>query len=1074
MRKFIATAVIVVLGVQRAAWAAANFVVCDFDAIGKADAGENTTIAIVSEHAAAGQKAVRAECGAKGWPGVYVHGFPADWSGVKFLAFDVFNAGKQAVELCGWVKDDPGAGLFSRYNYQGLMAEPGQHTVRLWLANALKSNAFPLNKKNIQGFMIGPYEGQGAATLFFSNFRLEPMTDEKLPDVLPILDFEADSQAGKFEIEDWPEEQPGKSTWEFTDQHVTEGKRALKIEFRANGGNIQGYAFMPDWSQHDFLMVDCFNPTDEVVELAGWFKDSPRATYYARYNYSGLMIRPGASTLRLPLSGLLRGESAGSGPIREALNRTSMVRFNMGTPVRKTPLTLYFDNFRLVRSSMARFEGPGIRKFCFTRNIALAFPGFTPVNNQTAYDKAYGYGWKGKLASDAQCGCYEYPSDLLANFVPGHEFDVDLPNGKYRVTFYAESANYWEPMTEYHDRKVVANGKTVIDDRWTTERYNTERFFRHADTEDLPGEDHWEKYVKPRWQPFTFDAEVTDGGLRIQFDDPRKFESDYPPGDWPLNCLMVYPVDEAGRFQTWSKELEAEQKKVFALAYSLLPAPVPPRPAQLPASLAEKEYALFVPDYFKDVYYSSVPEESELNVKEIALAAAPGQYEAAAIGVFPVKALGKTTVAVSPLKAADGKALADKAVTAHRIRYKIMRRGTGDRFVYSIIPRIVDPEDWADIGAGVTRSFHVIAHVPADAAPGEYRGTITVTPANGKPASLPIRLTVLPIRLVEDRDFDLTFFGTGIGTTLDVTLRDMREHGLTTTTGPGYASYYNGQIEMKSVEAFVKAYHAAGFDGNYFVAYGTGQIYGPGNPKEMADAYTKFCARLAELGRTRLMLSLADEPSKDTTASVHEHYLKTIERLKPYQGIPGLATCGFYAGIEELIPWFEVSVLGAHDEAFLKKVREAGKKAWTYGGPNTRFGMGFYSAKLKEAGVLGQVHWHYQAAQGDVFNSLDGREEDHGMAFPLPGNRLADAVVFDRCRTGVDDFRYYTTLRQLIAEKKDAPAAAEGRKLVDEILASITIGNSGGFKDSKGPEDDIRRCREFRGRIIETILKLQK
>jgi len=37
----------------------------------------------------------------------------------------------------------------------------------------------------------------------------------------------------------------------------------------------------------------------------------------------------------------------------------------------------------------------------------------------------------------------------------------------------------------------------------------------------------------------------------------------------------------------------------------------------MPVSLAGKDYAVFVPDYFKDVYYSTVPEEVELNTREI-------------------------------------------------------------------------------------------------------------------------------------------------------------------------------------------------------------------------------------------------------------------------------------------------------------------------------------------------------------------------------------------------------------------------------------------------------------------------
>jgi hypothetical protein len=218
------------------------------------------------------------------------------------------------------------------------------------------------------------------------------------------------------------------------------------------------------------------------------------------------------------------------------------------------------------------------------------------------------------------------------------------------------------------------------------------------------------------------------------------------------------------------------------------------------------------------------------------------------------------------------------------------------------------------------------------------------------------------------------------------------------------------------------------------------------------------------------MLSLADEPSKGE-AGVHEDYLKTIERLKLYKDVPGLMTSGYYSHIEELIPWFEVSILGQHDAEFIAKVKAAGKRCWVYGGGPCRFRFGFYSAKLKEAGVEGDVAWHYQTAQGDVFNSLDGREEDHCMSWPLPEG-LVNAVTFDRVREGVDDFRYYTTLRRLIEQKKGTPAAAEAQKLVDEILSQMTLGRASTFNGLNADATNAR-CGEYRARMVEAMLKLK-
>jgi len=94
------------------------------------------------------------------------------------------------------------------------------------------------------------------------------------------------------------------------------------------------------------------------------------------------------------------------------------------------------------------------------------------------------------------------------------------------------------------------------------------------------------------------------------------------------------------------------------------------------------------------------------------------------------------------------------------------------------------------------------------------------------------------------------------------------------------------------------------------------------------------------------------------------------------------------------------------------------------------------------------------------------------MAFPLPDGVIND-VAFDRVREGADDFRYTTTLRKLIAERKGTPAARRAQALVDEILSRITLGRSSMFTDLDVDETN-RKCAEYRTKIIEAILSLKK
>ena len=81
---------------------------------------------------------------------------------------------------------------------------------------------------------------------------------------------------------------------------------------------------------------------------------------------------------------------------------------------------------------------------------------------------------------------------------------------------------------------------------------------------------------------------------------------------------------------------------------------------------------------------------------------------------------------------------------------------------------------------------------------------------------------------------------------------------------------------------------------------------------------------------------------------------------------------------------------------------------------------------------------------------------------------------FERTRLGINEFRYFTTLRELIAKKKGTRAAAAGQKLVDEILGSMTLGNISNCNGLAGDQACNARCTEVRNRIIDAILALQK
>ena len=66
-----------------------------------------------------------------------------------------------------------------------------------------------------------------------------------------------------------------------------------------------------------------------------------------------------------------------------------------------------------------------------------------------------------------------------------------------------------------------------------------------------------------------------------------------------------------------------------------------------------------------------------------------------------------------------------------------------------ILPRDSDTLQPVDIGAETLKQFWLTVHVPGNVGAGEYRATIRIQPENAPAAVLPLRVTVLPIKLEE-------------------------------------------------------------------------------------------------------------------------------------------------------------------------------------------------------------------------------------------------------------------------------------------------------------------------------------
>ena len=82
--------------------------------------------------------------------------------------------------------------------------------------------------------------------------------------------------------------------------------------------------------------------------------------------------------------------------------------------------------------------------------------------------------------------------------------NIDSPNG------------FWGETQTWTNRKVTANGDTVVDEKQDYDSY-IKKYFRNASREDLPGIDTFKEYISTMFHEKSFDVEVTDGKLELDF-----------------------------------------------------------------------------------------------------------------------------------------------------------------------------------------------------------------------------------------------------------------------------------------------------------------------------------------------------------------------------------------------------------------------------------------------------------------------------------------------------------------------------------------------------------------------------
>ncbi len=851
----------------------------------------------------------------------------------------------------------------------------------------------------------------------------------------------------------------GASGWEggtVVADHATDGLNSLMIA----AGNVR-IPGKQDWTGYDYLIADIYNPGEDPLDIYAEVDDTESAGYWTRVNIYTIVV-PGASKLILPVKQLYVGEKGRPGRMLK-LDKIKLLAFAQGSDKPKNPF--YIDNVRLEKdltSEGKKFDT--LTAFSFGTPTAPVMDCFTRVTKDANYSKEKGYGWKdAKLWRDFN---FLQPEPLYQTCVcpESGNFVVDLPNGKYHIFMNIDNpSGFWGEYQAYSERTVIVQG-TRYTDTVSKEDFK-KKYYRFWNVEDSPSENTFDKYQAVYYKEKEFDAEVTDGRLSIGFEGANFSIS--------LSALVIYPDRDADKGKAFLDFTKEKRRFYFDNYFKR----VLHRPTGAGTAFTSEEkkigFSVFSRDFMDDIYYNDMPAENE-RTNALSASAFAGEYSQYSFAVHAVSDLGAVTVSATSLSCGEQAIPADR-LAVNFVSNRVTRLNM-DGSSYSIKPRYLMPFSSTGVKEGVTKWFWITIKTPADAKPGIYTGLINISSEKGGSATLTASLTVNKGKL-DAADTPLGPFYFGMDTPLKdpdwnrmlnvKSIEKMKEYGMTafsSAAGISYKGFVDGKpaLDFTAFDEMMEAAKKAGFT-MPIVLYGGGvRGFNPyfEDTKAMVSAgfkdysefikavYTPIQKHADENKWLPVYFCLGDEPIGDNVT-------KSMENAAAYRkafpnGNPSFTIFSSFRGKNTSDPHyllgkqFQCPSFNGHDEDSIKLLKAAGSD-WSFYNNGSRWTYGIYLYKaVKEFDCKYRLSWHWNMCAGDPYYALDCREDDYCWANSSPAGDLILTLDLERnIRTGIDDYRRLLTLSRLEKEKAGTPAAESGRKLIDGLMTSFKLGESG-------------------------------
>ena len=522
---------------------------------------------------------------------------------------------------------------------------------------------------------------------------------------------------------------------------------------------------------------------------------------------------------------------------------------------------------------------------------------------------------------------------------------------------------------------------------------------------------------------------------------------------------------------------------------------------------------------------------------DIRIFAAPGEYEPGSLAIWPAKDLRGVTLEVSALRGDSDYTIPASAVDPRVVKWVYVAQAdhTGGDVInakaggWFYFPRLLVRDDKlvtsvhfgtkCDIGYNVLKYalhdmhdspvllpvdlvakevkwFWLTVHVPEDAPPGIYEGTVTIRPAEAAALIVPLQVQVLPFRLSKSRWARQMYYGGGHRTApppfTDYDPHDPQAHGghppsihMNAAHGGDVFVHYAYKTD-EQIKADLRDMAAHGVDnvGWYCpperavrlmqdTGFGDGRTwFNVAGIRSTEEGWAAAIRYLRAAGYDQIYIMVKDEPKMADLDSVRQ----TCERLQKLGAKPWTALSVIVPASEHMLDLIDMPNLftGAYSEEESRREvarwHEAGKRVMEYGHfpwavrSDGRFRL-HYGLNLWRRGVDGIFDFAYQWNMGP--NSWDLLEVRYlGWTLPVRKGEPVPFLGWEWHREGDDDLRYLSTLLDRLEARKRAKGDDAIASVVDSWLAEL--------RERPTLVTEEQSIQDIRVRMVEHIVTLSE